>query len=63
VVQDADQLAVTLQDNTTLPANLVGRDPDNDLAVNRIDPNATYNQGQSISTRFKPITLVDSDLS
>jgi serine protease Do len=33
VVQDADQLAVTLQDKTTVPAQLLGRDPDNDLAV------------------------------
>jgi len=33
VVQDADQLAVTFQDKTTVPAKLVARDPDNDLAV------------------------------
>ena len=41
VVQDADQLAVTLQDKTTVPAQLLGRDPDNDLAVIQVDPNAT----------------------
>src|SRR6266851_149933 len=45
VVQDADQLAVTLQDKTTVPAKLVGRDPDNDLAVIQVDPNATDDQG------------------
>jgi len=30
VVQDADQLTVTFQDKTTVPARLLGRDPDND---------------------------------
>jgi S1-C subfamily serine protease len=61
VVQDADQLAVTLQDKTTLPATLIGRDPDNDLAVIQIDPNSTDEQGKSISDRIKPVTLADSD--
>jgi S1-C subfamily serine protease len=61
VVQDADQLAVTLQDKTTVPAQLLGRDPDNDLAVIQIDPNATDSDGQVIRDRIKPVTLGDSD--
>jgi S1-C subfamily serine protease len=61
VVQDADQLAVTLQDKTTVPATLIGRDPDNDLAVIQIDPNSTDDQGRSLSDRIKPVTLADSD--
>jgi len=61
VVQDADQLAVTFQDKTTVPAKLVGRDPDNDLAVIQVDPNATDDQGKSIRDRITPVTLGDSD--
>jgi 2-alkenal reductase len=61
VVQDADQLAVTFQDKTTVPAKLVGRDPDNDLAVIQVDPNATDDQGHPIANRIKPVTLGDSD--
>jgi S1-C subfamily serine protease len=61
VVQDADQLAVTLQDKTTIPAQLLGRDPDNDLAVIKIDPNATDSDGHAISDRIKPVSLGDSD--
>jgi S1-C subfamily serine protease len=61
VVQDADQLSVTLQDKTTVPAKLVGRDPDNDLAVVQVDPNATDPQGRAINDRIKPVTLADSD--
>jgi S1-C subfamily serine protease len=61
VVQDADQLAVTLQDKTTVPAQLLGRDPDNDLAVIKIDPNATDSDGRAISDRVQPITIGDSD--
>jgi S1-C subfamily serine protease len=61
VVQDADQLAVTFQDKTTVPARLVGRDPDNDLVVVQVDPNTTDDQGNPISTRTKPVTLGDSD--
>jgi 2-alkenal reductase len=61
VVQDADQLAVTLQDRTTVPARLLGRDPDNDLAVLQVDPNATDADGNAIRDRLKPITLGDSD--
>jgi S1-C subfamily serine protease len=61
VVQDADQLAVTLQDKTTVQATLLGRDPDNDLAVIKIDPAATDQNGQAIGNRIKPATLGDSD--
>jgi S1-C subfamily serine protease len=61
VVQDADQLAVTLQDKTTVRADLLGRDPDNDLAVIKVDPNATDSDGRAIGDRIKPITMGDSD--
>jgi 2-alkenal reductase len=61
VVQDADQLAVTLSDQTTVPAQLLGRDPDNDLAVIKIDPNAADQNGRTIADRIKPVTLGDSD--
>jgi S1-C subfamily serine protease len=61
VVQDADQLSVTLQDKSTIPAKLVGRDPDNDLAVIQVDPNAPDDQGKSIRDRIKPVVLADSD--
>ncbi len=61
VVQDADQLAVTLQDKTTVPATLLGRDPDNDLAVIKIDPSATDQSGKAIADRIKPVTFADSD--
>jgi 2-alkenal reductase len=61
VVQDADQLAVTLQDKTTIPAQLVGRDPDNDLAVIQVDPAAIDDDGRPIRDRIAPVTLGDSD--
>ena len=61
VVQDADQLAVTLQDKTTVRADLLGRDPDNDLAVIKVDPNATDSDGRAIADRIRPITMGDSD--
>ncbi len=61
VVQDADQLQVTLQDRTTVSAQLLGRDPDNDLAVINVDPNATDSNGKPIGDRIKPVTLGDSD--
>jgi S1-C subfamily serine protease len=61
VVQDAQQLAVTFQDKTTVPARLVGRDPDNDLAVIQVDPNAQDDQGGGVRGRIKPVTLGDSD--
>jgi 2-alkenal reductase len=61
VVQDANQLSVALQDKTTVQAKLVGRDPDNDLAVIQVDPNATDSDGRAIRDRIKPVTLGDSD--
>lgn len=38
VVEDADALQVTFSDGLTLPAEVVGRDPDSDLAVIKVDP-------------------------
>jgi S1-C subfamily serine protease len=61
VVSDATQLAVTLSDKTTIPAQLLGRDADNDLAVIKIDPSATDSDGRPIADRIKPVTLGDSD--
>jgi S1-C subfamily serine protease len=61
VVQDADQLAVSFQDRTTVPAKLLGRDPDNDLAVLQVDPNAPDPDGNAIRNRLKPISMGDSD--
>jgi 2-alkenal reductase len=61
VVQDADQLAVTLFDKTTVPAQLLGRDPDNDLAVIKVDPNATDPDGRTIADRIRPVSFGDSD--
>ena len=60
VVEDADQLAVTFQNKTTVPARLIGRDPENDLAVIRVDPNATDDSGRRIADLLTPVTLGDS---
>jgi 2-alkenal reductase len=38
VVEDSDALNVTFADGVELPAELIGQDPDSDLAVVRIDP-------------------------
>lgn len=61
VVQDANELTVTLPDGTTVPAKLVGRDPDTDIAVIKVDPNATDDNGQPIGGRLTPVTLGNSD--
>jgi serine protease Do len=37
VVKDASSVSVTLDDGTTLPAKIIGRDPKTDLAVIRVD--------------------------
>jgi S1-C subfamily serine protease len=61
VVQDADQLSVALQDKTSVKADLLGRDLENDLAVIQIDPKATDSDGKPIGDRIKPVTMGDSD--
>jgi 2-alkenal reductase len=61
VVQDASQLSVVFQDGLTAPARLVGRDPDNDLAVIQVDPNGTDDRGRPIRELLFPATLADSD--
>jgi 2-alkenal reductase len=38
VVEGADALSVTFPDGVELPAELIGRDPDSDLAVVKVDP-------------------------
>jgi len=38
VVEGADEVQITLHDGLTLPARVVGVDPDSDLAVVKIDP-------------------------
>lgn len=62
VIEEADQLTVTFQNRTTVPARLVGRDPDNDLAVIGVDPNAVDQDGRSIRDLLKPARLGDSGL-
>jgi S1-C subfamily serine protease len=51
VVQDASQLQVTYKDSTSRPAALIGRDPDTDLAVLRVDTPPSV----------QPVALGDSD--
>jgi serine protease Do len=38
VIEDADQITVTMNDGTTLPAKLIGRDEKTDLALLRVKP-------------------------
>lgn len=38
VIQDADEITVILQDETRLPATIVGRDTKTDIAVLKVDP-------------------------
>ncbi len=52
VVQDATRMLVTLYDDTTATARLVGKDPDSDLAVIKVDLPAD---------RLTPVELGDSD--
>ena len=42
-------------------ALLVGRDPDNDLAVVQVDPNGTYENSRSVGELLRPAALGDSD--
>ena len=51
VIRDAKKLEVTLADGSKWPAKLVGTDPDNDLAVIKIDAPAD---------KLKPLPLGDS---
>jgi putative serine protease PepD len=51
VIRDARKLEVTLADGSKWPANLVGTDPDNDLAVIKID---------APGDKLKPLPLGDS---
>lgn len=52
VVENATEIEVTFNDGITLPAMLVGADPDSDLAVIRVDP---------AEHELKPVKLGDSD--
>jgi S1-C subfamily serine protease len=52
VIEDADELLVTLPDETTVSAEVVGADPSNDLAVLRVDVS---------SELLHPIPLGQSD--
>ena len=51
VIKDARKLEVTLADGSKWPANLIGADPDNDLAVIKIDAPAA---------KLKPLPWSDS---
>lgn len=51
VIEDAEELSVTLADGQTYPAEVVGGDPTNDLAVIRIDA----------ENLPEPVSLGDSD--
>jgi S1-C subfamily serine protease len=60
-IENADELTVTFRDGAASPATLVGRDPDNDLAVIRVDPNNTDEAGNPIRDRLNPVALGDSE--
>ena len=51
VVSGADKIEVTFSDGTTVPATLVGADPDSDLAVIKVDVSAD---------KLHPVQLADS---
>jgi S1-C subfamily serine protease len=61
VIANADELTVTFKEGAASPATLVGRDPDNDLAVIRVDPNNRDEAGNAIRDRLRPVALGDSD--
>lgn len=60
VVEQADQLKVTFSDRTYVAATLVGRDPDNDLAVILVNPSEKRSNGQDVSEVLRAVTLGDS---
>ncbi len=51
VVADADSINVTFADGTTVPAEVVGQDPDSDLAVVKVDVSAEH---------LHPVQMADS---
>jgi serine protease Do len=51
VIDQADKIEVTLNDGTILPAELVGADPDSDLAVIKVD----------LPSGIAPVQLADSN--
>jgi len=51
VVGGADKIEVTFSDGTTVPATLVGADPDSDLAVLKVDVSAD---------KLQPVKMADS---
>jgi len=51
VVSGADKIQVTFSDGTTVPATLVGADPDSDLAVIKVDVSAD---------KLHPVQMADS---
>jgi serine protease Do len=51
VVESADKISVTFSDNTVVPAEVVGTDPDSDLAVIKVDVPAD---------ELQPVTVADS---
>lgn len=53
VVEGAEKITVHLSNGKELPAEVVGRDPDTDVAVVKIDPTGLD---------LKPVTVGDSDL-
>ena len=54
VIQEADEIAVILQDDTRLEATIVGRDAKTDLAVLRVDP---------AGLKLPTVTFGDSDVT
>jgi serine protease Do len=54
VVQDASRITVTFADDTTLIAEVVGIDPDSDIAVIKVDPS-------KLPGKLVPLPLADSD--
>jgi len=52
VVEGATRIDVTFADGRSVPATIVGRDPDSDLAVIKVDPKGLD---------LHPVTLADSD--